>query len=224
MKTARTYWVLGVGLLGVLAASPVRADDGAWTKLGLSKSFGEHRVSGEATYRWESDTYFGQRVLARLGYDYFFVPHVFAVGGGFARRSNLIASGSRPDTRLYQQISAVQDWWGIEASQRFRLEEMFYDEGTAEIRARYQLSVRFNLIEFWTIAPVIADEIFFNMVDSNPSRRGLEQNRAFVGIEGRMFERLLSWRIGYMNIARTNPDPLAGEMGHLVYLRIGLDF
>ena len=168
-----------------------------WTPVYLTVNFTD-KIQGwyEAQPRFGDDASQVNQLLLRTALGYTFTDH-WSIWQGYAWTPD-IEPKFKTENRIYQQLLYAQQFPAIKMMSRTRLEERWIKDvsGTA-VRFRTLLRGQVPLGNQGRWGLVLQDEIFFNLNSpTNGPDSGLDQNRAFVGIN-RSLNKHMNVDVGY---------------------------
>jgi hypothetical protein len=219
--------VLAIAAMSMLGlAKPAHAqtvtDERVWLSLSLQ---GRH---GDGPWRWSFDSGLRTRggagtldlLLARAGVGRDLSP-LASLWAGYATSGSVPdAGGVTVEQRVFQQFLWAARRGALSASLRTRLEQRFTEGNSGvAVRLRQQLRLahpigasRFSLVGW--------DELFVHLNDTSRFPRGVDQNRAFVGVSHPAGSTRVE--VGYLNqmIVAGTPD----RMNHIVFGGVSASF
>lgn len=152
----------------------------------------------------------------RPGIEYAFASH-WAVMLGYVQNQSqpaTVVSNRGP----FQDIAFGFNWERLSIAQRLRSEQLFLDNGSHVIRARYRLSLEHPLGDT-PFAVLVSDEVFYNVAVTGNQLVGYNQNRLYGGLAMALGAGARA-SVGYELISFTPRTRL--EQIHM--LRVGLAF
>jgi len=171
---------LFIGLVGNLTAQEktIIHENQQWLQYYLQLRLSEKwNVQGDAGYRWKESFSARNQYVLRVGGTYRATP-ALQVGGGMAYSGSYGDEGlEEVEFRPFQDISLKSDFRYFDLSQRFRMEERFYNPvvdgrisspNDFNLRLRYALTANIPLLHFSEKRPAaqlslqLGDEIFIN--------------------------------------------------------------
>lgn len=123
--------------------------------------------------------------------------------------------------RPWQQVLLVNKFDHFRLSNRFRMEERIFDDGTVA-RGRYRLRFDVPLDKESVTDFVIFDEIFFNFNSAAMRDAGLDENRLFVGLNRRITHHI-AFEAGYQMQYNHTPE-IAQVINHTILANVIIDF
>lgn len=238
--------ILALALACLLSASvararPVDEDFQPWLQLLVDGRSAEHlRWSLDLQSRWldvprANDSQTGKRidssntlVLVRPGLGWTLSDWA-AVWAGYAYQPVLYDDDKLADSRdvdehrAWEQLSishALAEW---KMGLRSRLEQRYRTKGPGDgdwaHRFRQQARAAYDLTGDWKWQAIVSDEILFHLNDTEyPTKIGLDQNRAFIGI-GYQPVPLARLELGYLNqFVRRYTDP--HQVNHVLSIQL----
>lgn len=125
--------------------------------------------------------------------------------------------------RIYQQLQIDNRLKKLSLTNRTRLEERFIEgAGGTSLRGRHMLRGAYPLGNSGKWSLVASNEIFVNLNSpSHAPKSGLDQNRAFAGINRRI-NKHINMEAGYLNAYVNRAEPIANRMNHVIMFTVNL--
>ncbi len=227
-----------IRLLACLALTPISAggatihDHNTWVNFSLTGPLLDGQ-GGASRWRFtfDSPNRFGDnsRQYAqgawRAGLGYALNSHwsIWA-GGSYTRTDTPYSSVPYGEPRGFQQVLWTDRSGDFILQYRLRLEERFPDTGNdLGLRLRQQFRVSHPLPAFKPLSWVLWEELFLNLNETDyGARRGLDQNRAFVGL-GWTWSEIVRSEAGYLHHFNRRPGRVDG-VNHTLAVSLAITF
>lgn len=229
-------WFALLGAVLVLAGSTIRGktveDFNTWFQYSLTGPLGSSRDGTNPwRYTFDSPNRFGgnsrhySQGVWRGGIGYALTRQwSFWVGYGYSDTDVPYTRTPFGEHRPFQQVIWTGQGARFSLSSRHRLEERFPETGDdMGLRSRHQFRVSHPVAGIAPLSVVASEEIFFNLNATDyGAQRGVDQNRAFVGLGWRWSE-ILRTETGYMNHYIRRPGR-ENRMNHVWMINVSLAF
>ena len=164
------------------------------------------------------------QLILRTAFGYRFAPD-WSGWLGYAWSPTLSPS-YKDENRIFQQLLFARSYPVARVTSRTRLEERWIEgvSGTS-VRLRTMLRGLFPICEDQRWAPVVQDEIYFNLntAAANAPPAGFDQNRLFLGVN-RIINQWMSVDFGYMlQIVNTAEPGFPNRINQILLLQLSLN-
>lgn len=200
-------------------ANAVDNDFSLWPTASVTAPIGEKLwVQGLVNPRINDNvTHFDQLLLrGALGYK---VDNNFSLWAGYDWLSTY-REQTINEHRPWQQALLINRFGYMTVSNRFRIEERIFEDGTIA-RGRYRLRVDIPLDKESVMDFVVFDELFVNFNAAAMRDSGLDENRLFVGLNRRISHHV-AFEAGYQMQYIHTPE-LAQVINHTLLANVIID-